>query len=395
MNEITVFTGMLFKKYDKKYYCSGAFGRYIDKLSEKYDRIYLCVPVKDLNNDSDINDYDINSNNITIQELPAYNGFIGGLKNSIKIKRAIKKYSKQWRNAVYIRWPVPFSKYVYTLAKKKNIMVCFHMVGDTKTIVTNGDKYRGIKKKLAIQYANYNEIQIKKMVKNSVALVNGSGLRRLYNSNSNNIKEIRTSTFRKDEIFYRENEILQPIKVLYVGYMRHEKGVSFLLEAIRSLNEEGLKTHLTLVGDGDKINEYKSLASNLDIISKVEFKGHIPLGKDLLKEYRNCNVFVLPSISEGTPRVLVEAMASGASVIATNTGGIPFTVKHGHNGLLVPVEDSDAIKDSIKQLYQERDLMKNLTENGYEFAKENTLENHVAEVSDFIDTNLSSYIRRI
>lgn len=394
MNEITVFTGMVFKKHFNKFYCSGAFGRYIDKLSEKYDKIYLCVPVKELDNNSVINDYVISSENIIIQALPPYNGFIGGLKNSKNIKRAIKSHSKYWKNVVYIRWPVPFSKYVYEIATEKDLMVCFHLVGDTKTIVTKGDKYQGVKKILAIQYANYNENQMKKMLKNSVALVNGSGLRRLYDREATNIKEIRTSTFQKNEIFHRKNEISDQIKVLYVGYMRHEKGVPFLLEAIKSLNEEGFKTHLTLVGDGDKITEYKNYASKLNIKSRTVFKGHIPLGQDLLNEYRSCNVFVLPSISEGTPRVLVEAMASGAAVIATDTGGIPFTINDEENGLLVPVEDSKAIKNALTRLYNNQYLMRNLIESGYEFAENNTLESHVAEVSDFIDSKLSNFKRK-
>lgn len=383
MNEITMFSGMIFKKYNDKYYCNGAFGRFLDKMSKKYDRIYLCVPVKELDYNGTVNDYNVTSDNLVIQSLPPYNGFIGGLKNSKLIKKAIREHSKHWTTAIYIRWPVPFSKYVYDIAKEKKMMVCFHIVGDTKTIVTNGDKYNGLKKKLAILYATLNELQMKKMLKNSVALVNGSGLRRLYSSN-NNIKEIRTSTFQKSEIFYRANKIESRVNILYVGYMRHEKGVPFLLEAINDLNEKGFDAHITLVGDGDRVTEYKNLASDLNIISKTNFKGHIPLGEALLSEYRSCNIFVLPSISEGTPRVLIEAMASGAAVIATNTGGIPFTVKNGENGLLVPVENYKEISSSIKYLLENQDSMTKLINNGYKFAEKNTLENHVDEVYAFI-----------
>lgn len=390
-DEIIIFTGMVFKKKKNEYYCSGALGRYVDELSLKYERMYLCVPVQEVTNDEEVNDYKIKSTKIIIQELPVYKGFVGALKRKKSITNSIKLFSSEWNGVIYVRWPVPFSYTLFKIAKKRNLPICFHLVGDTKAIVSQGDKYRGLIKLLAVLYANVNELLMKKMLKKSVALVNGSGLRRLYQKNkSNRIKEIRTSTFKKDEIYYKEDRLSQEnIKLLYVGYMRHEKGIPFLIDAIKDLINEGYNISLTLVGDGDKLQNYRTYAQTLGIDKNVSFKGHIPLGNELLEKYRENDIFILPSISEGTPRVLIEAMANGAIVIATNTGGIPYTIKNEFNGLLVEPKSSEALKMAILRVIEDKGLRQSLLENGYQFAEMNTLESHVDEVYQFISENCS------
>lgn len=163
--ELVVFYGMLFKKQSNRYYCNGAFGRYIDELASKFDKLYLVVPVLNVNYEDYINDYEIISPNIVIQELPDFNGYISALRKNKLIKSALKIYSQQWNSVVYIRWPVPFFKYVYNLASKKTLPVCFHIVGDTKVVVSEGTKYRGIIKILAVKFADYNSNAIKKFKK--------------------------------------------------------------------------------------------------------------------------------------------------------------------------------------------------------------------------------------
>lgn len=390
INEITIYYGMLFKKKDNKYYCNGAFGRFIDELSKRYNKIYLVVPVHVINTIERELDYCINSKNIFVQELPEYSGFISAYKNFRVIKKSILRYSELWNGSVYIRWPVPFFNYVHKIAQDKSLPVVFHLVGDTKAVVVNGKKYKGLIRWIAIKMADYDSIVMRKLLKNTPAMVNGSGLRRLYSPENTKIKEIRTSTISMNEIEEPKNKLRnKSVKLLFVGYLRHEKGLEYLLKAVKYLRDLGMDLELSLVGDGDNREELENLTKKLHIEDLVRFKGYISFGDQLLNMYRESDIFVLSSISEGTPRVLIEAMSKGLPVIATDVGGIPYTIKDGYNGLLVPPKDSEAIAKSILRIYKNENMRSKLIDNGLSFAKENTLECHVEQVYKFIQVNNS------
>ncbi|NLE05503.1 MAG: glycosyltransferase family 4 protein, partial [Crenarchaeota archaeon] len=371
--ELVVFYGMLLKKQKHHYYCNGAFGRYIDELASKFDKLYLVVPVLNVNSEDYVNDYEIISPNIVIQELPDFNGYISAIRKNKLIKSALKIHSQKWNSVVYIRWPVPFFKYVYNIASKKTLPVCFHIVGDTKAVVSEGTKYRGIIKILAVKFADYNSNVIKKLIKYTPTLINGSGLRRLYSHDNKYIKEIRTSTFSKKEIEI-SNKIIDKnaVNLLYVGYLRHEKGLSYLLQALKLLKKKLLNVNLTIVGEGDILNELKKEAKDLGVDENVKFKGYVPLGESLFDEYKKHDIFILPSISEGTPRVLLEAMCKGLAIIATNTGGIPFTVKDEYNGILVETKKPKELADAVLRLINNDDLRNHIVANGFKFADMNT-----------------------
>jgi len=383
-NEIVVFYGMLFRKYDSKYYCNGAFGRYIDELARRYEFVYLCVPVKNLS-EKDYDEYFIRSSNVLIQNIPAFDSYLGAIKNARKIKRAIEIASKKWNSPVILRWPAPFFYFVARICKKRCLPLMLHLVADTTKVVNEGTKYKGLYKILALNWAKYLDFKMAQLLVEYPALINGVDLRRLYDYNDSKNREIRTSTIFRNEISDRINNFdRNAIKILYVGYFRHEKGLQFLFKAISELKVKGYNPHLTLVGSGPLKGNLEDLARKLDIASSVDFLGHIPMGTKLFNEYRRHNVFVLPSISEGTPRVLIESMACGLVTIATDAGGSSFTIEDGCNGLLIPPKDPQSLVDAIAAIVDDPSLQKRLIQNGYKFAYDNSIEGHVDEVVNHV-----------
>ncbi len=377
---------MKFRNIDGNYYCNGAFGRFLEELAKRYISVFLLVPVVQVNKGAIPIDHKIQANNVKILELPFYSSYLSGLKNSFKIKNSIKNYSQIWDSVVYIRHPTPFTKYVYRLAKRKKLRVCLHIVGDTRSVLMDGTKYRGLIKYLAILFLSLQERSFKTMITKTPTLVNGNGLRRLYEVAMENVREIRSSSYTREEINYVVKNIdIKNIKVLYVGYLRHEKGLEYLIDSLNILLKKKYKINLTIVGDGEKRKELEALVNLKGLNNHVKFTGHIPLGDKLLSLYRVSDIFVLPSISEGTPRVLLEAMCSGVPVIATNVGGIPFTIDDGENGLLVHSKDSVAIAEAISRLIVDEKLRRKLIDNGIRFAESNSIEAHVDEVFKFIN----------
>ncbi|MCS6861161.1 MAG: glycosyltransferase, partial [Abditibacteriales bacterium] len=137
-----------------------------------------------------------------------------------------------------------------------------------------------------------------------------------------------------------------------VGTLRPVKGHRYLIEAIAAVREKVPHVHLSLVGDGPARGELDDLRQRLGLNGCVSLLGMRDDVDALLKQF---DVFVLPSLSEGISNALLEAMAAGLPVVATDVGGNPEVVQHGVTGLLVPPQDSRALAEALWQLLTDAD----------------------------------------
>jgi glycosyltransferase involved in cell wall biosynthesis len=146
----------------------------------------------------------------------------------------------------------------------------------------------------------------------------------------------------------KEDEALE---LLYVGTVNRRKGVEYFLEAMSLLPEEIKKNvHATIVGTGPLLSYCRSKYSHL---SNTSFCGYVPDAL-LPSFYRDSDVFVYPSLYEGLPTVVLEAMASGLPVISTNIASIAEVVKPD-SGILVNPKDIKAIAQGIAFMFNNVD----------------------------------------
>ena len=146
-----------------------------------------------------------------------------------------------------------------------------------------------------------------------------------------------------------------------VGRLSPVKGHSSLLRAARLVLHKQPRAKFLIVGDGPLSAELRAMAVELRIDGACLFAGHRTDVHDLLSAI---DVFVLPSLSEGIPMALLEAMALGTPVVATAVGGIPEVVRHRVNGILVHSGDERALADACVALTVDRDLAGRLVTNG-------------------------------
>ncbi len=137
--------------------------------------------------------------------------------------------------------------------------------------------------------------------------------------------------------------------VLAVGRLSKEKAHADAIEAIALLKD--LSIQMVLVGDGPEREALIALARNKGVA--LTMAGQI---SDVAPYFAAADVFVLPSHSEGSPNVLLEAMAAGLPVVATAVGGVPDTVTDGEQALLVPAAQPQAMADAIRRLLTDGDL---------------------------------------
>jgi glycosyltransferase involved in cell wall biosynthesis len=140
--------------------------------------------------------------------------------------------------------------------------------------------------------------------------------------------------------------------LLYVGRLQEIKGVSFLLRALPAVRARHPEVSLLVAGYGEREAALRREAEALGIAGAVVFAGRRPADW-VARAMRGCAAVVVPSIrlpggrEEGMPTVVAEALAAGARVVATATGGIPDRVRHGENGWLCRDSDPDALAAAI------------------------------------------------
>ena len=146
-------------------------------------------------------------------------------------------------------------------------------------------------------------------------------------------------------------------QVLYIGgFFDPAKGGPVLVEALETLAAERPEDRFRLHGPGDPPPELLELAARAE---NVEWGGWLDAaGKR--EAFRDTSIFVLPSISEGLPMALLEAMAWGRAILATSMGGVLDLVDDGADGLLVPPGDAPALTDALRRLLEDPELRRRL-----------------------------------
>ena len=146
-----------------------------------------------------------------------------------------------------------------------------------------------------------------------------------------------------------------PPRLLFVGRLSAIKGLLVLFEAMADLRKRHPGLVLTLVGDGPDRPALEAVAQARGLSDATVFTGY--LSQDAVaEELSRTDVFVLPSFAEGVPVVLMEAMASGAPVVATRVAGVPELVEDGVHGLLVPPGDPQTLAEALEHLIADHDL---------------------------------------
>lgn len=173
-----------------------------------------------------------------------------------------------------------------------------------------------------------------------------------------NYTNVDTTNF--DRIYHLEGKK----RVLFVGEVTHRKGIETLIKAIPLLRDKNSPLEgvvFIIVGSGENLSDAKKLVHDLKIEQHVVFTGRLSFF-ELMQAYRSADLFVLPSISEGLPTSILEAMYFGLPVVSTD---IPGVRDHFSNvAMLIPPRDAYALADAIYKLLHDKDLAKYLSQKG-------------------------------
>jgi colanic acid/amylovoran biosynthesis glycosyltransferase len=182
-----------------------------------------------------------------------------------------------------------------------------------------------------------------------------------------------------------------PPRLLCPANLLPVKGHKYLLQAASLLKQRRIECELLIAGKGELKRELEAMAADLSLSDTVQFLGQVP-HDEILDMYRRrqIDIVVLPSVDlggnlhEGIPVALVEAMAHGVAVVATETGGIPELL-HDGAGIMVPQKDASALADALEKLLRDPALREQIAIAGRSRAKEGW------ELSTVVDKLLERY----
>ncbi len=143
-----------------------------------------------------------------------------------------------------------------------------------------------------------------------------------------------------------------------VGRLSPEKGFSDLITATSRLTQDGLDVETWIIGDGDHRGDLEQLIKQLGVTGRVKLLG---FRSDMIDLYHAMDLFVLSSLREGLPNVVLEAMALCIPVVATRVAGIPSLIRDGSTGLLCPIGDADQLTDAIRRVASDAQLRADLS----------------------------------
>jgi len=371
-----IVSGMQAARANGQLYVHRSFGLLIDRLSQEYKAIVLSLPTGDPSA-RDAFDYAIQAENVVPLPQPNYQGMAASMRCLPSITRTYSELCSRVDHLL-IRGMVPNIAGLYAYAVRNRLKPCHWIVGDPVALLKSHRRGNWPSRWLGLTYSYADRIlaRVGRRLSGGAFLCNGDALARVYASPRT--LSVISSTLNEADFLERGDTCDgSVVRVLLLSFMRPEKGAQYLIEAVGQVRVKPCM--LILAGPFGRYGNYKSeletLIVDLGLQNQVALDDrYIQHGEDSAACFRAADIFVLPSLSEGTPRILLEARAAGLPVIATRVGGIPSSVTDGHDGLLVAPGDPRAIAVALERLIVDGGLRRKLIRNGQLTARRSTLE---------------------
>lgn len=376
MKSILLHAWTLHKK-NNKYYIPYTHWVYLNEIVKYYDKVCLLSPVNcNLDDESKYEPIDV-FKNVTVYGLPYSEGYIDAVKYFFKYKKAYAELSKKY-DVVYARYPIPFGwlQKHYFKDKKKII----HFVGDPIDTIVNNPNLPSFKKKLYTTFFKPENFMFMQACKKATVYTNGLHIAERLKKNNIEAIPLVSSTLNDDDFYFEDKVIdVEAPRIIYVGYLRKAKGVETVLKAFALLQKNKPNVKLTIVGHGESEAELKNLVTTQNI-ENVTFTGHIDSRIELNQLLRKHDIFCFASLSEGSPRVILEAMANGLAVISTPVGSLPSTFVEGEEILFADFNDESGLAKKLKELSNDIDQYNHIRNRSYKKVTNYKIENFLKTI---------------
>lgn len=321
--------GWSLEKDDDGYYIAATHYIYLKEIVHYYDKVCLLAPVKQLSAGAKSELTPLkNAGEILVYELPYSNSYVSAIKNFGAYLKAYKQLKPVY-DRVYVRYPTPFGWLGARFFKD----VIIHFVGDPIDAAQTNPNFGKLKKAMLISMFMTEHLMYMQACKKARVLTNGFHLQQKLKKYNIRAEAVISSTLNDDDFYMDESSLPSPtnLKMLYAGYLRKAKGVEVLIKTFALLLKDFPLANFTIVGSGESEAELKAMVEEMGISKSITFTGHVDKREELNRLLRTHNLFAFASFSEGSPRVVLEAMANGLNVVSTPVGSLPTVFEDGKN----------------------------------------------------------------
>lgn len=300
--------------YSKTIYNNEFFDRYL-KVFTKVTFVCKTLQIEVADSSFSL----INTDKVSVLEIPYYKGLSGLLKNFFQIINRLWKINKNYDLTIF-RMAQIESIIVYWLsARRKDFAI--ELVNDPKSfsdinplikLLIVKTLKRMINKTIAISYVTSTYLQKKYYSSKKGTIIGSYSSVEIRNSDIKSVKSICDYTEKKTyNLVHVANNINS-----------YAKGHKTAIDTIKMLRDSGYRVTLDFFGDGDMVNIFEKYAKSIGVEKCIAFRGRVKNSKELINQLTNYDIFFFPSKYEGLPRVVIEAQAACLPCVASNVGGI-------------------------------------------------------------------------
>jgi len=362
-------------------------GIWLDELAKNFDKLILLnfeTPNKGAEQD-----YLLQSANIQWVNL----GYNRGYFDFLRKRKRIKEICAQWSNKadfLLIRGFTPFQNRIWKQLKvnKSKSYLLVRSLKQPRVLSWNNPfswisylankrlekRFNEILKSVDFLFTNSKEVQ--------------ASIKKLHNIDAH---FATTNVLRGGDFTFDFKSWDANFNLLFVGRIHPLKGVKELIDAFIKLQKRNpsIKLVLNLVGEGEAQfkDELVQKLQDQGMVNQVVFHGRISFGPQLFDLYKAAHGFVLPSYTEGFPRVVWEAALFSTPIIVTDVGGIPAVIENEKHAVLIPPRDSEALYDALHHMINSKHKFEIIAREAFELALNNTVEKGVEVVYKQLQAN--------
>jgi glycosyltransferase involved in cell wall biosynthesis len=274
-------------------YMQSASGRVAEALAEHYEKVVVCAKVVQGAPPAPF-DCPLNAPNLEFVAQPLWGTTIESLPHFFGIARAYLRTCRR-ADVLFVRGMCPYIAMLYFCAAVLRKPICHWIAGDPITLLRSSTRKGPVLDTLAVLYALQDRLctRLGRWLTNGALICNGSELARAYKSPGT--VEVVSSTIRENEFYSRSDTCQGPvIRILFAGFLRPEKGIEYLMEAVSQLHED-LPWELEIVGPRefpDYCKRLEAIAAERGIRERIRWSGYIPNGDPLFNRMRAADLFL-------------------------------------------------------------------------------------------------------
>ncbi len=357
----------------------GGYARYVLEFARHFDRVTVFAPTTTA--PTYFSGVPLAAPNVTVVPLPFFTTHIQAYVRARAIVRAFRAHARRL-DVINCRGTAPLGYVLWWLTRRRGVPFIYHFSSDPFEMIARSPKYRGLYRVFA-RTAYGCEFAVQKYImRRNYSFTDGSAIADRLRRYTPHVEPIVLSTLQPDDYYERADTCTGPVvRVLYVGYLREGKGLDDLIEAVALLRREGRPVELDLVGEGELRPTLEAHVARHGLGGVVHFRGYARLGPELNAWYNAADIFALPSLSEGSPRVITEALGHSLPVVATPVGNIAESLGHGERGVLVPLRDPAALAAGLRRVMDDGEFRRRCIRAGYAFARAHGLDVFVARMA--------------